>query len=69
MKGREAPGQSAAESSVAAAPASVADHELLRRIGAGSYGEVWLARNIMGEFRAVKIIRRPGIGDARPFER
>jgi len=27
-------------------------------IGGGSYGEVWLARNIMGVHRAIKIIRR-----------
>ena len=26
----------------------VADHELMARIGQGSYGEVWLARNIFG---------------------
>jgi hypothetical protein len=36
----------------------IPDHELLRVIGRGSYGEVWLARNIMGTYRAVKIIRR-----------
>ena len=27
----------------------IPDHELLRRIGRGSYGEVWLARNVMGQ--------------------
>ena len=26
----------------------IPDHQLLRCIGSGSYGEVWLARNMMG---------------------
>ena len=37
---------------------SVPDHELLRRIGRGAYGEVWLARNSMGCYRAVKVVFR-----------
>lgn len=48
---------------------AVPDHDLLRRIGAGSYGEVWLARNVLGEPRAVKVIYRNRFGDPRPFER
>lgn len=32
-------------------PPSIPDHELLRCIGRGSYGEVWLARNVLGEQR------------------
>src|SRR4029453_8551313 len=32
--------------------------ELLRCIGRGSYGEVWLARNILGNYRALKIIEQ-----------
>jgi serine/threonine protein kinase len=47
----------------------VPDHELLRPIGHGSYGEVWLARNVLGELRAVKIIHRNRFTDRRPFER
>src|SRR5687767_13066952 len=47
----------------------VPDHELLQRIGRGSYGEVWLARNVMGQGRAVKIIRRDAFDSSRPFER
>src|SRR6184192_2715298 len=30
----------------------IPDFQLLRRIGQGSYGEVWLARNIVGTYRA-----------------
>ncbi len=45
------------------------DHELLRRIGHGAYGEVWLARTALGAFRAVKIIHRRDFEDSRPFDR
>jgi hypothetical protein len=27
---------------------TIPDHQLFRRIGRGAYGEVWLARNVMG---------------------
>ena len=47
----------------------VPDHELLRLIGQGSYGEVWLARNIMGVWRAVKVVTRASFDSDRPFER
>src|SRR5512133_1003209 len=47
----------------------IPDHQLLRCIGRGSYGEVWLARNMMGAFRAVKIVHRESFKDDRPFGR
>jgi len=50
-------------------PPVISDHELLRRIGRGSYGEVWLARNVMGVYRAVKVVYRDAFRDHRPFER
>jgi WD40 repeat protein len=50
-------------------PPSVPDHTLLRPIGRGAYGEVWLARNVMGARRAVKIIWRRQFESDRPFER
>src|SRR5437868_5536198 len=48
---------------------NIPEHHLLRRIGEGAYGEVWLARNIMGVLRAVKIVYRRRFSDERPYER
>src|SRR5947209_2930421 len=48
---------------------SVADHELLRCIAGGSYGEGLLARNVLGEYRAVNVIYRNNFEHDRPFER
>lgn len=47
----------------------IPDHELVRCIGRGSYGEVWLAQNVLGTFRAVKIVRRQEAGEDQPFDR
>lgn len=49
--------------------AVIPDHQLVRRIGRGSYGEVWLARSVVGALRAVKIVWRRNFDDARPYER
>lgn len=50
-------------------PIPIPDHTLVRRIGKGSYGEVWLARNVLGIHRAIKIVHRAAFDDDRPFER
>src|SRR6266516_762217 len=50
-------------------PPQVPDHELICRIGCGAYGEVWLARNVVGTLRAVKVVYRRSFSEAYPFER
>jgi len=54
---------------VANPPPPIPDHELLGCIGRGSYGEVWLARNVLGEHRAVKIIHRRHFDSDHAYER
>src|SRR6266516_1201421 len=50
-------------------PPQVPDHELICRIGGGAYGEVWMARNVVGTLRAVKVVYRRRFSEAYPFER
>src|SRR6266516_4256860 len=50
-------------------PPIIPDHELLRPIASGLYGEVWLARNVVGTLRAVKIVRRDRHASAESVER
>jgi WD40 repeat protein len=51
-----------------AAP-TIPAHRLLRRIGEGSYGTIWLAMNAMGTYRAVKVVYRSHFRDEHPYER
>src|ERR1051326_3427080 len=50
-------------------PPRIPDHEFLRRIGTGAYGEVWLAKSVLESFRAVKIIHRKTFPSDTSFER
>src|SRR5262245_36801516 len=50
-------------------PPFVPDHELFGVIGRGAFGEVWLARNVMGIWRAVKVIRRSDFTHPESYER
>ncbi|MCF3651304.1 serine/threonine-protein kinase [Synoicihabitans lomoniglobus] len=50
-------------------PPPIPDYELLRRVGRGSYGDVWLARSATGLFRAVKIVWLDRFNDEGPYER
>jgi serine/threonine protein kinase len=49
-------------------PPAVAEHQLLRLIGAGSCGDVWLAQNALGAYRAVKVVYRKRFPWAKPYE-
>jgi len=47
----------------------VAGYTLVKRIGRGRYGEVWLARGIAGKWCAVKIVFRDRFDEERSFHR
>ena len=48
---------------------TIPDHEVYRKIGGGSYGEVWLAQGVTGAMRAVKVVWHDNFDDERGFER
>ncbi len=48
---------------------AIPDHEVIRQIGKGSFGEVWLARAVTGVYRAVKVIWRGDFETDHDFER
>jgi WD40 repeat protein len=50
-------------------PPPIPNHEIIARIGGGSYGEVWLARSVTGAWRAVKVVWRNHFSSERPYER
>ncbi|MED5586466.1 MAG: bifunctional serine/threonine-protein kinase/formylglycine-generating enzyme family protein [Verrucomicrobiota bacterium] len=47
----------------------IPDHVIIRRIGKGSYGEVWLGRSVTGALRAVKVVTRADFDLDHTFER
>src|SRR6266567_2273905 len=73
LSGRMTPRQPgddrATEDTFGGIPPAIPDHEMIRIIGRGSYGDVWLARNVVGTYRAVKVVYRKRFRDDRPYER
>lgn len=47
----------------------IPDHTLIRCIGEGAYGQVWLARNAIGLYHAVKVVYRSRFSLADPYDR
>ena len=47
----------------------IPDYSLLKVIGSGAYGEVWLARSLVGSYVAIKVLFRDRFDDAEPYER
>jgi CHASE2 domain-containing sensor protein len=48
---------------------NIPDHTLVKCIGRGAYGEVWLARDVIGRHDAVKIVKARNFPHAAPYER
>ena len=42
---------------------------MLKIIGEGSFGEVWLAQTLTGNYRALKIVKRSNFENGRPYDR
>jgi serine/threonine protein kinase/formylglycine-generating enzyme required for sulfatase activity len=47
----------------------IPDYDLIKRIGSGAYGEVWLAQGVTGALRAVKIVWREDFELTKTFHR
>ncbi len=47
----------------------IADYRLIKRIGSGAYGEVWLAESVTGALRAIKIVWREDFELTKTFHR
>jgi len=52
-----------------ALPPQIHDHALLRWIGGGAYGDVWLGRGVTGAFRAIKVVEQKRFPEVRAYER
>ena len=68
--GREIPTPSEAPTRVKeSGQPDIPDHTLIRCIGEGSYGQVWVARNAIGLYHAVKVVYQNRFGTEQPYER
>jgi formylglycine-generating enzyme required for sulfatase activity len=47
----------------------VPNHEMVRSIGRGAYGEIWLARSLTDTWRAVKVVDRRTFESEKAFQR
>ncbi len=47
----------------------VPNHEMVRVIGRGAYGEIWMARSLTGALRAIKIVDRRTFASEGAFQR
>ena len=50
-------------------PPAIPHLQVVRPIGRGSYGEIWIACSLTGAWRAVKIVDRSRFDDQRSFDR
>src|SRR5712692_948345 len=48
---------------------SIPNYQLLRCIGRGAYGEVWLGRSVVGALHAIKVVHRQNFETDRPYDR
>ncbi|MEY3276675.1 MAG: hypothetical protein RL153_1943, partial [Verrucomicrobiota bacterium] len=51
------------------APPAIPDHEVIRCVGEGSYGRVWLARTVLGSWRAIKVVQRDAFENQSSYDR
>jgi serine/threonine protein kinase len=64
-----APGVPAPVSAAVRDDVQIPDYHFIKRIGAGAYGEVWLAQSLTGSLRAVKIVWREDFELTKTFYR
>jgi len=48
-------------------PPAVPDYEMIRHIGGGSYGDIWIARSALDKYVAVKVVYRDRFPDDCPY--